>query len=390
MKRTSASRDGRVRVAYVVSPSRQFAGIESVTHEIAERLSRNHCDLLDVHVVYCTDYGDQVIGKTAYAKHVLHVRRLAALPWRVRRWAATWDVDVLVVPQVEAAVLVWTATRRLAIPVFVSHLHGNPVVEEREGTWRTRLLFQAYRRAVSARLAAIWTVSPSLRHHLSTALPDGAPIRYVPNPARQLGDPDDWVAGTDGTWRLAAVGRLSRQKGHDLLLEALAIARADLPPTQLTLVGGGPDEKPLRDRCRQLGLDDMVTFTGYTDPATHLGSADCLVFPSRWEGFGMVLVEALQFGLPLVAFDCDFGPSDVIQDPRVGELVVQEDPPALARALVAASRRPRLNEDVAARVRVAREFTPDRAVESHLAAMRDAVAATSPVSPRLQRFAAGR
>ncbi len=108
----------------------------------------------------------------------------------------------------------------------------------------------------------------------------------------------------------------------------------------MTVVGNGPDEADLHTLCAELGLSDVVSFPGYTsDPARYLRESDCYVLSSRWEGFPLVLLEALRFGLPLLAVDCEFGPADLITDASIGELVAVGDPDALADGLVAAAHR---------------------------------------------------
>jgi glycosyltransferase involved in cell wall biosynthesis len=288
------------------------------------------------------------------------------------------DFDVLVVPQVEASVIAWVATRGLRLPLFVPHLHGNPRLEESDGTRRTRLAFGLFRHVVSRRVAGVLAVAPSLRQYAAETLVRRAPVHFARNPVRDLVDegPDRAEARPGELFRFVNVGRLSRQKGQDILLRALAIARPDLPPVRLTLVGSGPEEAHLRRLSRELGLDDVVTFTGYApDPAAYLRDADCFVLSSRWEGFGVVLVEALQFGLPLLAADCDFGPSDVITDPRIGELVAADSPQAVAEGLKRAAARRSEPEHAAFRRTVASAYGRSEAAAMHLDVLKQITAA---------------
>jgi glycosyltransferase involved in cell wall biosynthesis len=323
----------RVRVAYFVPPSEHFAGIERVVHEIASGLVEAYGDVLDVHVIYASRYDEAVLENPPYRAHVLGMDRLRQVAGALRNLVAEHRYDVFVCPQVEASVTAWLATRGLALPVFVSHLHGNPQVEEAQGTRRTRLAFALFRHLISRRIDGVLVVSPSLGRYAAQHVTRHAQVHYVPNPVRAL--PGATGRSTSrGPFRFLSVGRLSHQKGQDLLLEALALARPDLPPVELTLVGSGPEEVRLRRLADELGVGDLVTFAGYvSDPSAHFRSADCFVLASRWEGFGVVLVEALQFGLPLLAVDCDFGPADVITDPRIGELVPAGDVEALASGL---------------------------------------------------------
>ncbi len=382
--------DARVRVAYLVPPSRHFAGIERVVHEIATGLMEAHGDLLDVHVLFSSRYDDDLLADTRYTLHVLDVDRLRSLAATLRARVHDGGFDVLVCPQVEASVIAWLATRGLRLPVFVTHLHGNPRVEEAAGSRRTRAAFSLFRHIVSRRVSAVLAVSPALSQHAAQSIAQRAPVHFAPNPVRDLGDSGARSPG-DGRFRFVNVARLSRQKGQDVLLRALAAARPDLPPVTLPRVGSGPDDAALRRLSSELGLDDVVAFAGYSsDPAGYLRCADCFVLPSRWEGFGVVLVEALQFGLPLLAADCDFGPADVITDPRIGELVATEDVAALAEGLKRAARRVPDPQDEAFRRAAAGRYARREATETHVDVLKRIAADRRSRSARLAAFARSR
>ena len=223
-------------------------------------------------------------------------------------------------------------------------------------------------------------VAPSLRRYAADGVAPHTQVHFAKNPVRDLGAPVDGLGTEPGAvFQFVNVGRLSHQKGQDILLRALARARPDLPPVHLTLVGEGPEEAALRRLCTELGLDGLVTFAGYSaDPAEHLRAADCFVLASRWEGFGVVLVEALQFGLPLLATNCDFGPADVITDPRIGELVEPESPAALAEGLKRAAPRVPDPQDAAFRREVAHGYDPDAATAMHVDVLRKIATAARP------------
>jgi glycosyltransferase involved in cell wall biosynthesis len=362
------SRDGRTRVVYFVSPSPHFAGIERTVHEIATGLMEAHGDLLDVHVVFGSAYDEAILRDTAYRLHVLGVSRLRELALAVRSTLASIRPGVLVVPQVEASFIVWCATRGLRIPVFLAHLHGNPIVEERRGSRRSKAAFAVFRRVIGRRIAGVLAVSPSLARYAEGDLTPHVPVRFVPNPVRALAVPPDVVR--DGPFTFVSVARLSYQKGQDVLLRAIASARDGLVGTRTVLVGEGPDRAALESLVEELGIGELVELAGYTtDPGAHLAAADCFVLASRWEGFGVVLVEALQYGLPIVAADCDFGPADVVTSPRIGELVPVEDAAALGAAMVRARSHHDEPEARAARRAVAAEFEREPAVEVHFATL---------------------
>ncbi|GAB3196489.1 glycosyltransferase [Geodermatophilus arenarius] len=358
-----------MKVAYFVPPSRHFAGVERVVHEIATGLTERFVDVFDVHVVFASRYDEDLLRETAYTKHVLGVQRLRRLAAAIRSCVAANDFDVLVCPQVEPTVLTWLATRGLRLPVFLAHLHGNPRVEEQRGSRATRLAFTLFRRLVAKRIAGVLVVSPSLERYTVESLTPGLPVAYVPNPVRDFDAPER-TRSADGVFRFVSVARLSYQKGQDVLLRAIALARPRMPAFHVTLVGSGPDEAALRSLTQQLGLHDVVTFTGYTtDPVRHLLDADCFVLASRWEGFGVALVEALRVGLPLLSTDCEFGPADVITDPALGHLVAPEDPQGLADGLMAAAGRRDQPGDVAHRRAAAERYSRSAVVAEHAAAL---------------------
>ena len=99
--------------------------------------------------------------------------------------------------------------------------------------------------------------------------------------------------------RFVAVGRLSRQKGYDRLLEALAVVRDDF---RVTVFGDGDERAALETQSYALGLVPRVTFAGFdANPAPWVAGADALLLPSRWEGLPNVALEALACGTPVIA-----------------------------------------------------------------------------------------
>jgi glycosyltransferase involved in cell wall biosynthesis len=233
----------------------------------------------------------------------------------------------------------------------------------------------------------VLAVSPSLQQYAAQSF-RRASVHFAKNPAREL-DVGSVTARDGEQFRFLNVARLSHQKGLDVLMRALAIARPELPPVTMTLVGSGPEEPHLKRLCRELGLDDVVDFLGYrADPAAYFGAADCFVLSSRWEGFPVVLLEALRFGLPLVATDCRFGPSDLITDSRLGELVPVDVPEALAEGLKRAAQRRTDPADEAFRRAVASEYARGPAARMHFEVLKTIVAAQSATNGRLTALAA--
>ncbi|PYQ23920.1 MAG: hypothetical protein DMF81_07170 [Acidobacteria bacterium] len=146
--------------------------------------------------------------------------------------------------------------------------------------------------------------------------------------------------------RLLHVGRLHPQKGHRILLEALALLCARGAQVGLALVGEGPLGAELAGQASRLGLDDRVRFLGRRDDVRELlRAADVFVFPSLYEAAGIALLEAMACGAPVVASRTG-GIVEIVRDGLDGLLVAPGDAGELANAVG------RLTDDPALRVRL--------------------------------------
>jgi glycosyltransferase involved in cell wall biosynthesis len=134
---------------------------------------------------------------------------------------------------------------------------------------------------------------------------------------------------------VVAAGRLNRQKGFDLLVPAFARVLEEAPDWELRIYGTGPERGALQRQIASLGVDGGVRLMGATPQlGSALAEGSLFVLSSRFEGFGMVLVEAMSKGLPVVSFDCPRGPSEIVTDGVDGLLVPAEDVDALATAIL--------------------------------------------------------
>jgi len=131
---------------------------------------------------------------------------------------------------------------------------------------------------------------------------------------------------------LLAIGRLIEQKDHATLIEAFARTRAAQPDARLAILGDGPLEDETRAHVQRLGLEGAILLPGRVAVREWLERADIFVHTSRWEGFGLVLLEAMLAGLPIVATRVSAIP-ELVEDGGSGLLTAPGDVAGIARAL---------------------------------------------------------
>jgi glycosyltransferase involved in cell wall biosynthesis len=145
---------------------------------------------------------------------------------------------------------------------------------------------------------------------------------------------------------LLFVGRLATEKGLDMLVDAFTLIQALRPGVMLMLVGRGPFEDELKIRFERLGLSDFVIFTGgvpFEEVPYYYAAADLFVFPSTTETQGLVIIEAMAAGLPVVAVRAT-GSSDVLKEG--GGILTDNKPAALAWGVVSVLADPGLQNEI--------------------------------------------
>ncbi len=155
-----------------------------------------------------------------------------------------------------------------------------------------------------------------------------------PRLTRDIDTSDLW--GDEKTVRLLTVGRLKRQKNHALLLSAIAKVSQHCR-CKLAILGDGELMASLRYLATSLGISDCIIFKGFVDdPSLWYATADVFVLASDWEGFGNVIVEAMEYGLPVVSTDCPSGPAEILAGGKYGTLVPVGDVDSLAAGILQA------------------------------------------------------
>jgi glycosyltransferase involved in cell wall biosynthesis len=299
----------------------------------------------------------------SFAEGTAHGRGGPDLQWTPSRLFADW-----LAPRLTGADLVhahmfgawWAAAQSLpaATPLVASEHNAlswpdEPYLAEARQALQRVDLFFAHGPASYAQVAALGCPPERLMRGRGAIAGTGVqPHRDLPRP------------------RLVFAGRLTPDKGPDVLVEALGLLPA---PPPVFMLGEGRMRPQLERRVRELGLDAVVTFTGWQcEPSRWVAGATALVSPSREEAWSQSVVQAMALGTPVVGAAVE-GLPHVLADGR-GILVPPEDPPALAEAL-AGVLDGRLRTDVGAARAYAADFTPARVGRDYAAAYRRVLAA---------------
>jgi glycosyltransferase involved in cell wall biosynthesis len=228
------------------------------------------------------------------------------------------------------------------VPVIIHTPHGH-IFHDYHGRTLTRFFIHLERFAARLSDRIVVLTDRGAEEHLARGI--GRPHQYVTIPSgvdiqalRTQAPPREQsrkhLGWKKGELYLLGIGRFVPIKGFDIALEAMPYVLKAVPEAHLVLIGDGPERPALERAVRELAVHDKLTIVESSERVVpYISAADVLVTPSRNEGMGRVIVEAMSLGLPVVATRVG-GIPNVIADGDSGSLVAPENPPALAKALI--------------------------------------------------------
>ena len=292
----------------------------------------------------------------------------------LRKWNAPWKVFELIALLNDGGIEVLHCERLVSsiVGVIAGRLAGTPKVIVRRGSlawWPGRI----YR--TLDRIAMMWSdrvVASSRAIRDSFVQEQGLPQEkfvVIPHGVRSPDEPSptDRERKAGGRATIGCVANFNWRKDHDSLLEAFREVSNRHSSARLVLVGTGDLEAMARKKAEGLGLGEKVEFLGSRlDVPEILRRLDLLVLPSKTEGFGRVLIEAMAAGVPIVATRVG-GIPEVVTDGRTGRLVPTGSPKELAQAILHVLDEPDEAERLAAEARkdVVMRFSLDAAVSRY-------------------------
>jgi GalNAc-alpha-(1->4)-GalNAc-alpha-(1->3)-diNAcBac-PP-undecaprenol alpha-1,4-N-acetyl-D-galactosaminyltransferase len=263
----------------------------------------------------------------AYGNPFVAIFQLLGRAWRLRRAITATTPDCVIsfddVTNVFTGLSMFTAK----IPVIAAE-RNDPHCHHLKNPWRfIRVWAYSRARCVVAQTRHALEFFPRQIRDRGRVIPNPVCVPVVnsnENHSRKVGSSS----------AILALGRLEKQKGFDLLIEAFRTAAAFHPDWRLEIWGEGTERKNLESMIAAAGLRDRISLRGITrNPTTVMRNADLFVLSSRYEGFPNALCEAMASGVPCISFDCPNGPSEIIRDGLDGMLVPRDDSGALAKVL---------------------------------------------------------
>jgi glycosyltransferase involved in cell wall biosynthesis len=249
-----------------------------------------------------------------------NIRRIIHLRRAIRASAA----HVVISFMDQENILTVLATRALGVPVIVS-VRVDPLSSPTGGIW------SFLRNLVYPFANRIVVQTSRVKQSFPQKLQDKLAI--IPNPV--FPPPQETYPRLPAsTYSMIAIGRLTEQKGFDLLIRAFSELSPRYPDWRLTILGDGPLRPELERLRDNLGLLGLVEFPGEVKHIhQYLEQADVFVLSSRYEGFPNSLCEAMAYGLAVVATDCQSGPGEIIEDGINGLLAIPNDVHSLASCM---------------------------------------------------------
>lgn len=295
-------------------------GTERMTSWLASRLAAVHTvyvislHLRDEKIFFPMDAAVEhiVLGSTKTSAQLREIRRF------IRKNA----VDIVINVDTGMGYIGILAARRTGARV-ITWEHANYFND-----WNSRI-FPHLRRYAARKSDAMVVLTERDKHNYERNIKKCVPVTVIPNPARKHDHSYDLESET-----ILSAGVLGRIKRFDLLVPIGRIVFAKHPNWKWKLCGDGAERAALENAVREAGLSDNIIFSGsVSNMEEQYAGAAIYAMTSEMEGMPMVLLEAKAYGLPIVSFDIETGPSDILRDGVNGYLVEPGNVDAMAARL---------------------------------------------------------
>lgn len=319
-------------------------GAERVTATLANYWSENGWD---VSVVTMSDRGSDFYklndavrritldtpsrSRNLMGSVINSIRRIVALRGVLKREAPDVAIGMMTTANY---LLAWASIGSSTMLIGTEHTHPPEYPLGRRREWLRKISYKRLTYVVSlTRPTADWLVA-NAGVSRKKARVIGNPI-YYPIPVQEpVVEPERMIQEMGCRYVMLGVGRIVAEKGFDRLIDAFSRLSREFPDWGLVLLGEGPERSILETQVKRLGVEMRVRMPGAVGNLDEwLRVADIYILSSRFEGFSNTLVEAMAYGVPSIAVDCDVGPREIVQDGFDALLVPQYDQDSLVESM---------------------------------------------------------
>ena len=318
------------KICFLIGNLNSSGGTERVTTLIANALAQKNFQVSILSLVdgkqSFFELEPDIKTYSLYPEKISFKKKFLGAVWRIRRFVTQNQIDILVVVDSISCIFTIPALFGLNIKhVCWEHFNFN---------FNNGVKFRDYGRKLAAKYCDyVVTLTKRDKELWEQGIKNiKAKIIPIANPS-PFGVQENIPSLDYKT--ILCVGRLTHVKGFDLLITAWAKVAHQVPSWKVIIVGSGEDEMLLKQMAKDLGVDDSIIFSGQQKNIdTFYRQASFFCMSSRFEGLPMVLLEAQSYGLPIVAFDCDTGPAEIVQHNINGLLVESGNINGLANSLL--------------------------------------------------------
>ncbi|MGY5846898.1 glycosyltransferase family 4 protein [Salegentibacter sp. HM20] len=246
------------------------------------------------------------------------------------------------------------------VPIIYER-HVSKEIEMRDNFpfWKKQLIRAKWK--IMEKLAPGFSKFVILTEGNSMEWPSLTNLKIIPNPLPFY--PEN--SSSLNNKKVLIVGKQSYQKGQDLLIQAWKIVMEKHPDWVLEIVGKVDESMGLKQQLSKLDLAEQVHFF---EPEKNIeqkySNTSIYVMSSRYEGFGMVLIEAMAFGVPCISFNCNYGPSDIIKHNQNGLLIPNGDINSLAMSIIELIENPERRKALGLQAKIdAQKYLPEQIVK---------------------------
>lgn len=316
------------KVCFLIGNLNNSGGTERVTTLIANELSRKKSNICILSLIEGEkpffDLDANIDFYSLYKEKISFARNYMSVIWKIRNFIQDYKIDTLIVVDSISCIFTVPALFGLNVKhICWEHFNFNVNLDVKfrdiGRKWAAR--YCDYVVTLTKRDKELW--EQSIKNIKAQIIPIANPSPF------QL---QENTPSLDYK-KILCVGRLTYQKGFDLLIGAWAKIAHQLPDWKIIIVGSGEDEIMLKQIAKDLEVENLIIFAGQQkNMDSFYRQASFFCMSSRFEGLPMVLLEAQSYGLPIVAFDCDTGPSEIVNN-KTGILVPVEDVISLSKAI---------------------------------------------------------